>query len=86
MVEKRALEVGVSGCVVKEPSVKRDSRRGRRVVVVGSGGAVIVMVWDDFVCMVMFSAGLMKVEEIRDAISELCFVFEREVLLFGDRC
>lgn len=52
MVKKSSLEVGVwasmSGRVVSEPSVKRDSRRGRRdaeVGDVGGGDEDIVMVF-----------------------------------------
>lgn len=45
----------MSACVMKSPSVKRDSRRGRRVVVGGGGGEVILM----------FSAGLWKLALVR---------------------
>jgi hypothetical protein len=50
--------------VMKSPSVKRDSRRGRRVVVVvGSSEDIVVFSASSVVvCEMMFSAGLRRRE------------------------
>jgi len=49
--------------VMKSPSVKRDSRRGRRVVVVGGGEDIVMFSASSVVvCEMMFSAGLRRRE------------------------